>query len=272
MPPYNSTQITLALPGFHGLVKRLVLANVIVFLAVTVLGFISKSYVALIFDWFALSPYEVVHHYAVWQLVTNGFLQSGFLSLLLNMLALWFAGAGLESEFGAQWLGECYFISIIGSSLITVAASYLPILRLDPFSISYGCWAAAMGLIVAYGVFHADVPVYLFFVLRMKMKYIVALFIAYDIVGLLITGARTTAFEAHLGGAFSGYLYAKLAPRRGFGLNLSESWYGIRNAWYRRKRQKAARKFEVYISKQSKSAPVIDHDSKRDPNDRRWMN
>jgi len=271
MPPYNSTQITLALPGFHGLVKRLVLANVIVYFAMLVLGLVAPGLAVGAMGLFALQPAAVVHNFALWQLVSYGFLHAGVLHIFFNMLMLWFVGARLEDDFGSQWFGENYFFSLIGGGIISVAASFLPLLRVSPYTITIGASGAILGLLAAYAVFYGESEMYLFFVLRMKVKYLVAILILLDLAGL-ISSSGNVAFAAHLGGAFSGYLYAKLAPRRGFGLNLSESWYGVRNAWYRRKRQKAARKFEVYISKQSKSAPVIDHDSKRDPNDRRWMN
>jgi hypothetical protein len=54
---------------------------------------------------------------------------------------------------------------------------------------------------------------------------------------------------AELGGALFGYLYIKAAPRRGFAFAGAERLYGIRNGYYRWKRRKAAKKFEVYMRK-----------------------
>ena len=67
-----------------------------------------------------------------------------------------------------------------------------------------------------------------------------------------------------------------LPPRRGFAFAGSERLFGLRNSYYRWKRRRAARKFEVYMRKQNrdvhfdKEGRYIDPD--KDPNDRRWMN
>ena len=68
-------------------------------------------------------------------------------------------------------------------------------------------------------------------------------------------------------------------PRRGyaFSLSLSERFYGLRNEFYRAKRRRAAKKFEVYMRKQNrdvhfdKNGRYVEPED-RDPNDKRWMN
>jgi hypothetical protein len=64
---------------------------------------------------------------------------------------------------------------------------------------------------------------------------------------------ESTAYMAHLGGLLFGYIFLKFVPRRGFGYATSERMYGIRNAYYRWKRRRAARKFEVYMRKNDRT-------------------
>jgi hypothetical protein len=71
-------------------------------------------------------------------------------------------------------------------------------------------------------------------------------------VAMLFTQQRVYAF-AQLGGALAGWLYVRMAPRRGISFMLSERWYALRNGYYRWKRRKAARKFEVYMKKQGRT-------------------
>jgi hypothetical protein len=58
----------------------------------------------------------------------------------------------------------------------------------------------------------------------------------------------------------------------------SEGFFNLRNNYYRWKRRRVARKFEVYMRKQNRDVRFdsegryIDPDEKRDPNDRKWMN
>jgi membrane associated rhomboid family serine protease len=271
MPPSQYRQNTLMLPDFTGVVKRLVLANVIIYFGLLVLGLFSAHLVGAIYSIFALTPDNVVHSFAVWQLVSYSFIHGDLLLVLLNMLMLWFIGAQMESEFGRRWLGEVYFTSLIGAGLCSVVLSQFPLLRMNPGYPITGSSGAIFGLLVAFAVFHADQEMYFFFVLRMKVKYLVGIFVLLSLAGL-ISSSHNMGDAALLGGAFFGYAYARLAPRRGFSDRLGEGYYGLRNAWYRRKRQKAAKKFEVYMGKQDRKTHLSDPDKKRDPNDRRWMN
>jgi hypothetical protein len=72
-----------------------------------------------------------------------------------------------------------------------------------------------------------------------------------------------------------GLLYLRLAPRRGVSFGLSELLYAVRNRYYRWKRRRAARKFEVYMRSQGRTVRFdgngrqIDDDD--DANDKsRW--
>ena len=59
---------------------------------------------------------------------------------------------------------------------------------------------------------------------------------------------------AHMGGLLFGYIWLKFVPRRGLGYAASERAFGLRNSYYRWKRKRAARKFEVYMRKQTIAA------------------
>jgi hypothetical protein len=65
-------------------------------------------------------------------------------------------------------------------------------------------------------------------------------------------GAGNTAYLAHLGGLLFGYLYVKFSPRSGMlgRFSFSEWYFGMRNSFYRWKRRRAARKFEVYMKQE----------------------
>jgi hypothetical protein len=65
-----------------------------------------------------------------------------------------------------------------------------------------------------------------------------------------------------------------LAPRRGVSFALSERWFALRNGYYRWKRRRAARKFEVYMRSQGRTVrfdgngKLIDDDKHDDK--KRW--
>jgi hypothetical protein len=58
---------------------------------------------------------------------------------------------------------------------------------------------------------------------------------------------------AHMGGLLFGYIWLKFVPRRGFGYAVSERGFSIRNTYYKWKRRRAARKFEVYMRKHDRA-------------------
>jgi membrane associated rhomboid family serine protease len=105
-----------------------------------------------------------------------------------------------------------------------------------------------------------------------KARYLVAVYALVVFAMLFGQQQRMYAF-AQLGGGLAGLLYIRLAPHRGLSLGLSERWYGLRNRYYRWKRRRAARKFEVYMRSQGRTVhfdgqgrPIDD-----DPDDKkRW--
>ncbi|HEY8998069.1 MAG TPA: DUF1751 domain-containing protein, partial [Edaphobacter sp.] len=149
---------------------------------------------------------------------------------------------------------------------------------LRPDVASVGVWSGVFGMLVAIAMMFGDQEFLLWFVLRIKAKYMVAIYILIA-VAVLLKQADSFGALVQLSGALSGFLFVRFAPRRGFAFGVSESFFGLRNSYYRYKRRRAARKFEVYMRKQNrevhfdKDGRYIDPDElKRDPNDRRWMN
>ena len=109
----------------------------------------------------------------------------------------------------------------------------------------------------------------------------VAIFVLIDLATLLKADAFFDAL-LHLTGALCGFLYLKFVPRRGLAYAITERYFSLRNDYYRSRRRRAARKFELYMGKQGrddvrfdKEGRYIDPDkdrAQRDQNDRRWMN
>jgi membrane associated rhomboid family serine protease len=269
--------ISLALPSFSGAVRRLILLNVGAFFALAVIGWVSSNVGRLLTSHMVLEPQAVVHG-QIWQLATYSLLNPGILSMVFAMLTLWFTGSLLEGAYGGRWLTELYWTSVIGGAVIASAISFTHIFGLRPDVISVGVWAGVFGLLMAIAMLFGDQEFLLWFVLRIKAKYMVAIYILIAI-AVLLKQADSFGALVQLAGALAGFLFVRFAPRRGFAFGLSEGFFGVRNSYFRYKRRRAARKFEVYMRKQNrevhfdKDGRYIDPDElKRDPNDRGWMN
>jgi len=261
----------LGFPDFQGMTRKLILWNLAAYFVLLLLGVASKAAALTIVSWTALVPPFVLHG-RVWQLLTYSFVHQGILNTAFELLSLWFLGSFLESNHGSRWLAEIFFFSVLGAGLAAMGLYFaLP----AGMSVLTGCYGGLFGLLIAFGVLYGDLQFMMFpLPMMIKAKYLVAVYLLIAL-AMLFSDERFFAF-AQLGGALFGYIYIKMAPRRGFAFAGTERLFGLRNSYYRWKRRRAARKFEVYMRKQNrdvhfdKDGRYIDPD--RDPNDRRWMN
>ncbi len=248
----RSTAMSLSFPPFTPAVKQLLIANGAVFLLQVLLGYLAPNLAMFSQQLFQLTPEAVVHGW-IWQLATYMFLHAGLWHILFNMLALWMFGAQLEMDWGYSLFLQFYFFCGIGAALVTVTVAFIGILGARPDVGTVGASGAIFGLLLAFGILHADSEIMLFPIpFMMKAKYFITGLIFIEII-LTISSAhqpgQSTAYMAHIGGLFFGYIWLKFVPRRGFGFLTSERLYGLRNSYYRWKRKRAARKFEVYMRK-----------------------
>jgi hypothetical protein len=183
----------------------------------------------------------------------------------------------LEEVRGSQWLAELFLSSAVGGAVLGCLISYTHLFGMQPGAASEaGPFTGIYGMFIAVAVLLGDVEFLLLFIVRIKAKYLVAIYVLINIATLL---KASNAFGAlmHLSGALVGYFYLRYAPRRGYGFSFSERYFALRNEFYRAKRRRAAKKFEVYMRKQNRD---VHFDSNgryiepedQDPNDKRWMN
>ena len=272
----RSDPTTLSLPPFSGATRRLIMVNLAAFFGFAVLGWISPSVDEVLRAHLMLEPFAVVHG-EVWQLVTYSFVETGILGILMSLLTLWFTGAILEGSFGSRWVYELYFSSVIGGAVLASAISFTHLFGMHPKVVAVGPYGGVFGLLVAVGMIFGDQEFFLWFLVRIRAKYLVAIYILIDI-AILLKYREVFSALLQLSAAFCGFLFVKYAPRRGLAFSFSERYFGLRNDYYRWKRRRAAQKFKVYMGKQGrevhfdKDGKYVDPDERRDPNDKRWMN
>jgi len=271
MPRSGASSISF--PAFRGTTRRLILANLFAYFALLLTRVASRSAAEWIAGVFVFFP-GVFLHGALWQPFTYSFIHQGILGTALELLSLWFLAGFLEPMHNSSWVAGLYASSVLGTA-IAAAAIYgvsstlgfsLPLIPL------YGCFGGIFGLLVAFGVLYGDMEFMLFpLPIGIKARYLAVIY-ALIAVAMMFGEQRMYAF-AQLGGGLAGMLFIRLAPRRGISFAFSEQWYGIRNRYYRWKRRRAARKFEVYMRSQGRTVR-FDGSGKQideDPNDKkRW--
>jgi membrane associated rhomboid family serine protease len=251
--------ISFSFPPFAGWVKRIIIACTAVYL----IKIISENVLHFSFwpieEHFALIPVLVMRG-EIWQLVTYSLLHATFSHLFFNMLTLWFIGAYLEGDWGGRRFIECYLFCVVGAALVTIAVSYTRFLGMDPAKLTVGASGGIFGLLMAFGILYADQEMYLFpLPFRIKAKYLVGIWVVVAIIAVFEPSQGGVAVFAHLGGLFFGFLWVKLMPKRGLSYAASEQYFGVRNSYYRWKRRRAARKFEVYMRDHDRKVTFDEH-------------
>ena len=272
MSRFGST--SLAFPEFHGATRRLILWNLVAYFAL-LLGQMAAPFAAsrLVLS-FTFAPSAFLHG-AFWQPLTYSFVHVGLVGTLFELLSLWFLAGFLESYHNSTWVISLYAVSVLGTAAAAVvlyACSQALGFSAGVMPLFYGCFGGIFGLLVAIGALYGDMQFLLFpLPMGIKARYMVAIY-ALIAVAMLFGQQRMYAF-AQLGGALAGLFFVRLAPRCGVGFTLSEKWYAARNRYYRWKRRRAARKFEVYMRSQGRTVRFDGngHPIEDDPNDKkRW--
>ena len=190
-------------------VQNLLIANCVVFLAMTLLDEIR------IYELFALFPVPSPF-FEIWQPVTYMFMHGDFSHLFFNMFALWMFGRGLEQELGTKRFLIYYLVCGIGAALVQLGTAQIDLMRLSDASIAYqqylctptvGASGAVFGLLLALGMLHPNATIMLLIPpIPMKAKWFV---IIYGLVELIfgVSGRMdSVAHFAHIGGMFWGWL------------------------------------------------------------------
>lgn len=213
------------IPSTTPAVKALMIINGIFFL----LTAFSQEIAYFFIENFSLIPYTVTHDYQLWRLVTYMFLHGGLMHILFNMLFLWWFGSELEKLWGPSVFLKYYFVTGIGGGLFHLLQpnSGIPVI---------GASGAIMGILLAYGLKWPNRTVLLWFIIPIKMKYLVILSLIIEFLGAMETsGSSGIAHLAHLGGMVVGFLY----------LNFNRFRWRMKDIKYRRKMSARKNKFEV---------------------------
>jgi membrane associated rhomboid family serine protease len=221
--------------------KWLLISNCCIFLAWFLLRTTSAG--AFFYN-FALVPDQVVHKFAIWQLVTYIFLHTGIWNLLWNMLALWMFGAEMERLWGTPKFLRFYLICGVCAGITVILAAYI-------FGgtdlATAGSSGAVLGILAGYAVMFPDQTILFGFLIPMKSKYFVLIIAAVVLLqsySSIQAKGQGIAVVAQLGGMLTGYLLLRGKRLR---LQIRQPVVASYKEW---KLRRAKKKFEVYLKKQ----------------------
>jgi hypothetical protein len=271
MPRIGATPF--AFPDFRGATRRLILVNLGAYFLLAIADLVGRGLAESAMAHLLFYPTTFLHGW-IWTPLTYSLVHptSLVLSTLFELLSLWFLAGFLEAFHNETWVMGLYASSVIGSALAALAiygVSSAISSDLVTYPL-YGCFGGIFGLLIAIGILYGDVQFQMFFVIGIKARYM-AIIYGLVAIAMMFGSMRMYAF-AQLGGAIAGYIFIRMAPKRGVSFVLSERWFGLRNSYYRWKRKKAARKFEVYMKSQGRTVKFDgngrqisdeDHDDKK---------
>ena len=230
-PSSSGASFSIGPGGITPMVKVLIITNVVVFVMNLIVGEAMTMRLGL-------APQAVFGQLAFWQPFTYMFLHSitGVGHVLINMLSLWMFGTELERTWGTRFFTKYYFVTGVGAA----ATSLLLSLLVDGiyYSVTVGASGAIYGLLLGYGMYFPNRPIYLYFIFPIPAKYFVMIVGAIAFFSALGGPGGGVAHTAHLGGLVVGYLYLKGLRAR----PLDE----LKHRWLRWKMGRARGKFDVY--------------------------
>ena len=173
------------------------------------------------FRLFGLVPSTFISDLMLWQPFTYMFFHAPFYSsvgishILLNMLGLWVFGRELEQAWGKTKFLRYYFITGIGSGLITY------FFQMNSDNPVIGASGAVYGILLAYGVSYPNRMLYIWGLIPVRSLWLVIIMGSIAFFGLL-GNADGISHVTHISGMLIGYVLLKKKWR------WRDIWFAIR--------------------------------------------
>jgi membrane associated rhomboid family serine protease len=273
MSPRN-TAFDMGLPPFRGAVRQIIIASAAIFAVAVFLHPFFPQIVQSILGKGVLET-DLVRHGEAWRLITYGFVYDAPLNFALSMLGIYFIGGAVEDRIGSAHFHGLFFGSLAVAAIVGCALFWTAGIGHHGAA---GSGAAANAILMVFYLQNRNAPIMLFPIpIQIPVKWVVVGITAIE-AAYFFTSSFALQFSVVLLGLLAGYLWYMLFLRRGVSLGLSERIYGMRNSYYRWKRRRAAKKFQVYMRKHDRTVYFDEYGNYKPPDDKRddgrggWVN
>ncbi|HEY1265362.1 MAG TPA: rhomboid family intramembrane serine protease [Terriglobales bacterium] len=259
----RNVSFEMSLPPFRGAVREIILGSAAIYVVILLLMSFAPATGKSVLTFGTLDPGLVLKGW-VWQFLTYAFMYVDPLDFVLSLLGIYFLGYAVEERIGYARFYGLFFGSLVLSALAGFALSFVPHLA---GGVAYGSGAAANAILMVFYLFNREAPIMLFPIpLQIPVKWIVLFIGAIEIAYLLLSHFALFYFILLLGLGAGWVWYTAFLTRRSAS-RVSERFYGLRNSYYRWKRRRAARKFEVYMRKHDRKVSFDEHGNYIPPED-----
>lgn len=242
----KNSSVSIGLPPFRGTLRNIIIVSTAIYVALVLLHAFQTAMWAKVWLLSVLEP-QLVRHGMVWQLLSYGFVDFDPRSFLFTMLGVYFLGSAVQERIGSKAFLELYLSSLVCSGILGFLLSLTGVMAQGPV---WGAGVAANAILMVFYLLNRDAPIMLLFIpIPIPVKYIVIFTAAVEGAYFFLTKFELF-YLALLLGMVSGYLWYRFAWRRATVTGmLSGRISGLRDSYYRWKRRRAGKKFQVYMKK-----------------------
>jgi len=161
---------------------------------------------------FGISYIGIFRDLMIWQPLTYMFLHGGWLHIIFNLIALWMFAGELEIAWGRKKFLRYYIFSGIGAGLFISLMNYIAYTYYGSTPVTIGASGAIYAILLAYAMLWPNREVLLYFILPIKIKYLVLAFGIMEFFGTLSSAAGAggnISHIGHLGGIITGFFLVK---------------------------------------------------------------
>lgn len=172
--------------------------------------------VSIVTEWLDLDPIKTVNKGQVWRLVTHAFCHDrhNLLHILFNMLFLYWFGREVEALYGPREFLLFYLCAAVAAGLAYLVLDFYTGKSIP----AVGASGAVMAVSMLFTLHYPRHVILLFFILPLQMRWVMVLFLLWDLHPVLLTLSGEDvqtgiAHAAHLGGLIFGYMYYRFQWR-----------------------------------------------------------
>jgi membrane associated rhomboid family serine protease len=254
----------MGLPPFRGAVRQIIIASAAIYVVILLLMSFMPGLGQQVLTLGVLTP-EHIREGWIWQFVTYAFMYVDPLNFVFSLLGVYFLGTAVEDRIGSNRFYGFYFGSLILSAIAGFALSLTGVIAQGS---ALGAGAAANAILMLFYLLNRNAPIMLMPIpIQIPVKWIVVFSAAIETAYLLLSHFALF-YVVVLMGLGAGYVWYALFLRRRGTVGISERLYGLRNSYYRWKRRRAAKKFQVYMRKHDRAVYFDEYGNYKPPDEK----
>lgn len=241
----RDTTFQFGLPQFNGAMRAIILLTLGIWVAIILLVALDRPVASAIVHWGSLDPGLFLHG-ALWQLLTYPFIHVDPTHVLFALIGVYFIGGPVQDRIRSRGFVELYIISSVLAGLMGVLLSMSGRIG-GGTALGAGC--AANAILMVFYLMNRGTSIMLFpLPFQIPVLWVVVGIGGIEAAYFILTGFALF-YLVELLGLGSGYVWYSFMWRKSLLGTVDGQLASMRNSYYRWKRRRAARKFQVYMRK-----------------------